>query len=62
MISAERAFLSASRFLTHTDVQTELLSPTFRRLRLSYTVLLAEYTLALVAFVQVRLSVLTDYS
>lgn len=58
MISAERAFLSAFRFLTHTDAQTEHSSPMFRRLKLSLTVLLAEYTLALVAFVQVRYSVL----
>lgn len=34
-ISAERALLSALRFLTHTDVQTEHSSPMFRRLRLS---------------------------
>ena len=36
--------------------------PNVQKVKAIVNVLLAEYTLALVAFVQVRLSVLTDYS
>ena len=45
---------SASRFLTHIDVQTEHGSPTFSVLKLSLTVRPSVYMLAPVACVQVR--------
>lgn len=50
-----KKFLSESRFLTHTDVPTELGNPMLRELRQSLTALPAEYMLAHAACAPVRL-------
>lgn len=60
MKSVVKAYLSVSKYHTHTDVQTEHGNQTSDVLRQLLTEHLNVYTLALVAFVQVRLHVLSD--
>lgn len=55
MNSAVKALLLVLRYLTHIGVQTELGSQMYRELRLLLTVSLSVFTLAPVAYVQVRL-------
>ena len=52
--------LSALKFHTHTDVQTEPGSPTSRELRLLLTVLRKEFMHVLVAFVPAKLHAPSD--
>ena len=56
-----KRLLSASRFLTHTDVQTEHGNPTLRELRQSLTALPAEFMLAHAACAPVRLPALSKW-
>jgi hypothetical protein len=52
--------LSALKFLTHTDVPTELGNPTLRESKLLSTVLPRGFMHVLVAFVPAKLHVLSD--
>ena len=56
---ATRKLLSASRFLTHTDVQTDLGSPTLKEYNQSLSALPVEFMLAHAACAPVRLPALS---